>query len=247
VFLAWSWKNILAVALAAVAVVAFCVAVVFAAPIVIGSVSVLIPGLGSVPSFVALGIFVAAGIAAIITEMIPDGDGVQAQPKQEVIIITIEKDEERITEGTVFYIEPDSFIDFYITVRLPSPDDKVTYGVYDSFNNNWGSENSGFFSAKTICKDDGKQVDSDDALTDLPFDSSMPLPTSFILRISRNSRPGTGYDEGGFDFVLLGTKSLVVNDSSNYFDIYNPASNNMVNTNSVYILHLTILEENARQ
>jgi len=223
-----------------IAIVAFCVSLIFMAPIAIGSVAVLLPGLGSIPSFISLGISLVAGVIAMIIEGIHDDE---KEPEMEKIVVTIQKDGERIPKGKVFYVAPNSHIDFQINIKLPSSNDKVYYGLYDPFLNSWypAAYNYVFFTAKAISNNTSEM--------NLPFNSSvsvteepLPLPpTSFTLRISRNNYTGTGTNGGGFDFVLIATKPMVVNnDNNNYFEIYDAESDKKVKTPNVYVIHLTI-------
>jgi hypothetical protein len=246
IFLNLGWlKPFFVAVFVVVAVVAFIAAIVLATPIVIGSVSILIPGLGNLTAFTALGISVGAGIAGVLTDMIPVDEGggggsggIQNGPTLERIVATIKKDGKNIKKDAVYYIAPGSYIDFEIDFILPSTDSVVSYGAYESSINRWypSTFNHEYFDAKAISNNASE--------TALPFNPVLPLPSNFKLRISRNLYDGTGTNGGYLDFVLVANTSLVVNTNNYYFDIYDDKDNKMVTTNSVYVIRVTIRSEN---
>jgi len=210
----WStFKNIFKVVFVAVAIVAVCVAVIFAAPIVIGSVAATIIGIGSVTSFIALGIAIGAGIGAIITAMLPDVPDSISPPSEKPFIVRILKDEVPINLTTVFPIKQNNYIDFAITFINRMPDSKIKWHLYDPFTHAIVASNQFFFEFSVV---DNGSIESD-----VPEN----LPSNFILRIHRNNRGGTGYDDGELGFCIYSENQNIdeLNGQGNYsIDIPDP-------------------------
>jgi len=131
-------KTTLKVIFACVAVIAFCVAIVYTAPIVIGSISIIIPTFGSLTSLAGLGVASAAVLCYRLVDLIP-GDP-SSEPENKNLFVSIHKkdningDFNKIDKNAEFYIGPNSNLNFNIVFsnrKYSKDDEDIQFFFYD--------------------------------------------------------------------------------------------------------------------
>jgi hypothetical protein len=229
-----STLSVVSVIFQAVAIVACAVAIVIAAPIAVGSVTFLIPGVGSFGSFVALGVSIASSIATIIVEMLlllsdsfEESPPTEPQPQQLSVTIKNVEGPNKIlvNPDTIYYPALGETLTFELSfTNYRVGNTNVIVKLYDPFLHAWEPIlNAHFF-----------KFSSED---DSPIPS--PLPENYRLNIYRENYSGTGYNNGTVDLIICFNQPTVVNNSNAGLPFHDPEQG-LIQTNYVFPIHLGV-------
>ena len=207
IYLFFGWLNKLmspiAKFFATVAVVALCVAAVLAVPVVIGTAVVTIVGSG-IASAIALGVAVVAAAIAVVAELsyyeeervfVPSTPPV-LPPETPTLFVTIQKDGSNINSEAVYYLAPNSAIEFDIIFinRTDDPND-IQYLFYDTYKEHIHTLPTDLTNTTTLIF-----AINGVAVTYIP--QFLTKGNGAKLKVSRNATGGNGFGGGYVDFVL---------------------------------------------